>query len=119
MSWPAGPSPNMGDLPIPDLVANLVSVSGDTPEGTDFGSDGSDPGDGTPDPIRGWISPDDRLWRHPSESISSQHASLARFGGGVPGRSRPSPRVVGGGGGRVAGAPPAPGPRGGPFGGPP
>lgn len=94
----------MGDLPIPDLVASLMSVSGDTPEGTDFGSDGPDHGDGTPDPIRGWISPDDRLWRHPSESMSSKHASLARFGGADSDRSRPSPWIVGGAAACVAGA---------------
>ena len=94
----------MGDLPIPDLVTSLMSVSGDTPEGTDFGSESPDHGDGTPDPIRGWISPDDRLWRHPSESMSSKHASLARFGGVVPDRSRPSPWIVGGAAACVAGA---------------
>lgn len=31
-------------------------------------SDGDWAGDGDGDGLRGWISPDDRLWRHPSES---------------------------------------------------
>jgi putative serine protease PepD len=42
----------------------------------DQGASGGDPDDGwkdeiEPDGLRGWISPDDRLWRHPSESAAS------------------------------------------------
>ncbi len=50
-------------------------------DGEDRGSSGPDPGEdwdeGDADRLRGWIPPDDRLWRHPSESAS--------------GRSEPSP----------------------------
>ncbi len=44
----------------------------DTPEQPDDGEPGPEEGGGAgPDepesPLRGWIDPDDRLWRHPSE----------------------------------------------------
>lgn len=42
----------------------------DEPEG---GDPGREDGDGDPDepesPLRGWIDPDDRVWRHPSEQV--------------------------------------------------
>src|ERR1700739_467626 len=50
-------------------VGSLAHVS-DQP---DEPADGEVPRDGGPDdadpdaPLRGWIDPDDRLWRHPSE----------------------------------------------------
>ncbi len=43
-------------------------------DGDDQGRPWGDPDEETPDDadrIRGWISPDDRLWRHPSEAASS------------------------------------------------
>jgi S1-C subfamily serine protease len=77
------------------------------------GGQGADGGDGpeevAPGEIqRGWISPDDRLWRHPSES---GHSSSPAAGGALGSsfgqaygattapaatRSRTSPRVIGG-----------------------
>jgi S1-C subfamily serine protease len=83
------------------FIANLKSVSGDTPEDTGTGADGPDHGDGSQDHIRGWISPDDRLWRHPSDA-----AAKAATGNraDVPDRNRPSPWIVGGAAVCVAGA---------------
>ena len=53
-------------------LGSLAQVSGppDEPENGDPGRDegGTDPEE--PDaPLRGWIDPDDRLWRHPSEQV--------------------------------------------------
>ncbi len=50
----------------------IVAEVSDTPEQPDEGEPGSEEGSGAgPDepesPLRGWIDPDDRLWRHPSE----------------------------------------------------
>jgi len=67
-----------------------------------MGVDGPDPGDGSHDHIRGWISPDDRLWRHPSEAAAARAAGGIRAS--VPDRSRPGPWVVGGAVVCVAGA---------------
>ena len=53
-------------------------MSGDTPEDAGIGADGPDPGDGSPDHIRGWISPDDRLWRHPSEVTAAKGVAAVR-----------------------------------------
>jgi S1-C subfamily serine protease len=54
------------------VVLGIVARVSDTPEEPDEGE--PDPGEGAgqgPDepeaPLRGWIDPDDRLWRHPSE----------------------------------------------------
>jgi len=69
-------------------------------DGDDQGGPWGEPDDWGPDDadrIRGWISPDDRLWRHPSEGASSpgpragdRDVSLAAR------RARPNPRIVGG-----------------------
>ncbi len=67
-----------------------------------MGADGPDHGDESHDPIRGWISPDDRLWRHPSEAASASRAAGGRAA--VPDRNRPSPWIVGGAAACVAGA---------------
>jgi S1-C subfamily serine protease len=67
-----------------------------------MGADGPDHGDESQDPIRGWISPDDRLWRHPSETASARRAADNRAA--VPDRNRPSPWIVGGAAACVAGA---------------
>ncbi|MGH9098049.1 MAG: S1C family serine protease [Acidimicrobiales bacterium] len=77
-------------------------MSGDTPEDSGMGADGPDHGDESPDPIRGWISPDDRLWRHPSEAASARPATGDRAAVGD--RNRPSPWIVGGAAACVAGA---------------
>jgi S1-C subfamily serine protease len=60
----------------PDLgIVALVSDTPEQPEGGDPGRDEDGAGGGgvgggpddTDAPLRGWIDPDDRLWRHPSE----------------------------------------------------
>jgi S1-C subfamily serine protease len=67
-----------------------------------MGADGPDHGDESQDPIRGWISPDDRLWRHPSEAASAKRAASQRAA--APDRNRPNPWIVGGAAACVAGA---------------
>jgi S1-C subfamily serine protease len=54
------------------VILGIVAQVSDTPEQPDEGEPGPDEGGGAgPDepesPLRGWIDPDDRLWRHPSE----------------------------------------------------
>lgn len=51
-------------------VTNLAAVDGEIPEASGF--DPADRGgdEGAYDAMRGWIPPDDRLWRHPSEMRS-------------------------------------------------
>ena len=56
----------------------------DTPEEPEDGTPGSGEGgessqDGFESPQRGWIDPDDRLWRHPSEVASPGAAPDLRF----------------------------------------
>jgi putative serine protease PepD len=81
---PAPPCHPPGDVPIQPALTNLAPV-----EGKDQGASGRDPDDeggeelGSDD-LRGWISPDDRLWRHPSESA-------APFAGGLPGPEGDAP----------------------------
>jgi S1-C subfamily serine protease len=73
-------------------------------DGEDQGSSGRDPGedwdDSDADRLRGWIPPDDRLWRHPSESASgpSESPSSARSTVTVSAgpRDRTGPWLVGG-----------------------
>ncbi|MGB7051629.1 MAG: PDZ domain-containing protein [Acidimicrobiales bacterium] len=51
-------------------------MAGDDPgSGGDRDDDNSDINDG--DWMRGWIHPDDRLWRHPSERAPSRHGATA------------------------------------------
>jgi putative serine protease PepD len=58
-------------------------VSG-PPEEPENGDPGRDEGGADPDepesPLRGWIDPDDRLWRHPSEQVPVVPASGAAAG---------------------------------------
>jgi putative serine protease PepD len=58
-------------------LGSLARVSGppEEPEGGDPGRDegGADP-DEPESPLRGWIDPDDRLWRHPSEQVPAVRA---------------------------------------------
>ena len=60
---------NRAAIPSGRTVGILRFVQGEPPD--DFGGHASDglPGDGADEdgPIRGWVSPDDRLWLHPSE----------------------------------------------------
>jgi S1-C subfamily serine protease len=60
--------------------------------------DGEDQGLPAPDPdddgLRGWISPDDRLWRHPSEAGGSDRPTAVVVPGS--GRPRGAPWIVGG-----------------------
>jgi S1-C subfamily serine protease len=59
-------------------LGSLAQVSGlpDEPESGDPGRDegGADP-DEPESPLRGWIDPDDRLWRHPSEQVPAVPAA--------------------------------------------
>ena len=53
-------------------ILGIVAQVSDTPEDPDEGEpgpgEGGGPGPDEPEaPLRGWIDPDDRLWRHPSE----------------------------------------------------
>jgi putative serine protease PepD len=72
-------------------------------DGEDQWASGQDPGDDSgdevePDRMLGWISPDDRLWRHPSESTGpATGSSTVVIGPNRPStRSRSGPWIVGG-----------------------
>jgi S1-C subfamily serine protease len=72
-------------------------------DGEDQWASGEDPGDDSgdevePDRMLGWISPDDRLWRHPSESSApATGTSTVVMGPPSPStRSRSGPWIVGG-----------------------
>jgi putative serine protease PepD len=72
-------------------------------DGEDQWASGEDPGDDSgdevePDRMLGWISPDDRLWRHPSESSApATGPSTVVMGPPSPStRSRSGPWIVGG-----------------------
>lgn len=71
-------------------------------DGRDQGSSGGDPGEdwdeSDADRLRGWIPPDDRLWRHPSESASAgSEPSIKPLVAGRPDpRDRSGPWLVGG-----------------------
>jgi S1-C subfamily serine protease len=58
------------------VFLGIVAQVSDTPEEPEDGATGPDEGatgsgDGFESPQRGWIDPDDRLWRHPSEMAGS------------------------------------------------
>jgi len=58
------------------VFLGIVAQVSDTPDEPEDGTPGPDEGGGggqdEPDsPLRGWIDPDDRLWRHPSEVAGS------------------------------------------------
>jgi len=88
------------DLQNGAVVTNLRPVDGD-----DQGTSGWHPDDDWADDdahaggLRGWISPDDRLWRHPSESRPASSTSTAFSPGEARAgtRDRLSPWIVGGG----------------------
>src|SRR3974390_1729993 len=62
-------TPRCDGTSLTDL-SSLAQVSG-PPEEPESGGRGRDEGGADPEepeaPLRGWIDPDDRLWRHPSE----------------------------------------------------
>ncbi|MGD0311122.1 MAG: S1C family serine protease [Acidimicrobiales bacterium] len=70
-------------------------------DGKDLGASGRDPDDEWGDDVdgealRGWIPPDDRLWRHPSESASSGTLPSPQGLPRTEGRDRTGPWLVGG-----------------------
>ncbi len=71
------------------VLGSLAQVSG-PPDEPENGEPGRDEGGADPDepesPLRGWIDPDDRLWRHPSEQVPAVGAAGAGAGAGA-GRS--------------------------------
>ena len=76
----AGPS---ADGTFLDFLGIVAQVS-DTPEEPEDGAPGPEEGgesgqDGFESPQRGWIDPDDRLWRHPSEVAGPGPAPDFRF----------------------------------------
>jgi putative serine protease PepD len=64
----AGPSADGTFLDFLGIVAEVSDTPEDPEEGTPGSGEGGGNGPDDPDsPQRGWIDPDDRLWRHPSE----------------------------------------------------
>lgn len=74
-------------------------MAGEIPEDGGFDPGGSGEGDSGSDQLRGWVSPDDRLWRHPSEIgpslVPGRHSTgmLPPLSGGD---ARPAARWVAG-----------------------
>jgi S1-C subfamily serine protease len=71
-------------------------------DGEDQGTPGRDSGEGWDDDVdherpRGWISPDDRLWRHPSESAAATSFAPPAPGGATTRKSRRTGTYVAGG----------------------
>jgi S1-C subfamily serine protease len=85
------PSPE-GDPPTVATLGTLITVSGESPEAGGFGADDPNQNDGETDGLRGWIPPEDRLWRHPSE-VGSPGAGPSALTGDP---HRPNAWVVGG-----------------------
>ena len=85
------------DAPTGSVVTNLGDVDGD-----DRGASEHESGDEGPDDldgggIRGWIPPDDRLWRHPSERPTpGGDVDPGSPGPARPPRDRTGPWLVGG-----------------------
>jgi putative serine protease PepD len=98
---PSDPCPPAvrGDVPWLAVISNLGPVDGE-----DQGVSGRDPDDDWGDEadggqMLGWIPPDDRLWRHPSEHPTPQSGSGGTPPGGaltIPPRARPGPWILGG-----------------------
>ena len=77
------------------VIGNLKPVDGEDHRGA--GEDPDDSRSEDADRLRGWISPDDRLWRHPSESASTGPVSPARIPpGAVEGHARAGLWTIGG-----------------------
>jgi putative serine protease PepD len=73
------------------VFLGIVAQVSDTPDEPEDGTPGpGEGGSGGPDepdsPLRGWIDPDDRLWRHPSEVAGSGPARDVPFAGNPPPR---------------------------------
>ena len=64
---PSFPSP--GAVLSQPGVGNLRPVHGEDQDG--FGAPHEDESPGDDGPMRGWVPPDDRLWRHPSEGAGT------------------------------------------------
>jgi serine protease Do len=62
----------------------------------DWAVDDPPPGEWPGDGLRGWISPDDRLWRHPSEAGGAEQAGPPTGTPEDDGRSRSTQWVIGG-----------------------
>jgi len=58
----------MGDVDPGMWITRLTPMAGEIPEDGGLDPGGSGEGESGNDRLRGWVSPDDRLWRHPSES---------------------------------------------------
>ncbi len=74
-------------------------MNGENPDSGPIGPDDPDRDDGEADGPLGWIAPEDRLWRHPSEIGGAPTANRpAGLGGGTEGarRTRTSTWVAGG-----------------------
>lgn len=74
---------------IDKSVLGIVALVDDTPEEPEGGDPGPDEGgaggpDGPDAPLRGWIDPDRRLWRHPSEVSGTGAPGAGGPGAGVP-----------------------------------
>ena len=64
----AGASPDGTFLDFLGIVAQVSDTPDEPEEGVPDPGEGAGSGpDDTDSPQRGWIDPDDRLWRHPSE----------------------------------------------------
>jgi S1-C subfamily serine protease len=77
---PHGTAGRSADGTFLDFLGIVAQVS-DTPEEPEDGMPGPDEGgrnnpDESDGPQRGWIDPDDRLWRHPSEIAASGSAPV-------------------------------------------
>jgi S1-C subfamily serine protease len=60
------------------IVAQVSETPDEPDDGTPGPGEGGDGGQDEPDShLRGWIDPDDRLWRHPSEVADSGHPRSA------------------------------------------
>ena len=75
------------------VFLGIVAQVSDTPDEPEDGTPGPDEGGGggqdeSDSPLRGWIDPDDRLWRHPSEVAGSGPARDVPFVRNPPSRRR-------------------------------
>jgi S1-C subfamily serine protease len=84
----------------PRLVASVTTLSPVDDDGTGSGSAESEEPDEHDRGYRGWVSPDDRLWRHPSEfalaaSVAPGPRSPSRRRGSATTHRRHSPWITG------------------------
>src|ERR1700722_9641475 len=70
----AGPSADGTFLDFLGIVAQVSDTPDEPEDGVPGPGEGGSSGPDDPDsPQRGWIDPDDRLWRHPSEIAGPGH----------------------------------------------